>query len=140
MGRYDYFGQGDAHPRVYEMEPLEGLEHVETGATVQRARVKREVPFKLPNGKGYEQDEGYYPWGGGEASRKPSVLEPERHTATAGMIDLYHHTSPESAASIVRSKQFQPEPDGPGRDPDDFDARVYFSDQPHSGQAHREHG
>ena len=83
MGRYDYFGQGDAHPRVYEMEPLEGLDPKETGARVKRARVVREVPFKLPNGKGHEQDKGYYPWGGGEVSHPPAVLDMGGHTAAA---------------------------------------------------------
>jgi hypothetical protein len=57
-----------------------------------------------------------------------------------GMIDLYHHTSSEAADSIVRGKYFDADGDREDGDPDDFDARVYFSDKPHGGQAARDYG
>jgi hypothetical protein len=66
-------------------------------------------------------------------------MEEALRTAMAEMLDLYHHTSPENARSIVQSGRFEPDSEREGRDPDDFDPRVYFSTRRH-GEAEREHG
>jgi ribosomal protein S18 acetylase RimI-like enzyme/2'-5' RNA ligase len=71
------------------------------------------------------------------------MAERGQHTASAriaGMIDLYHHTTPENARSIVENDHFDADGDRVDGDPDDFDPRVYFSDKPSGGEAGRRYG
>lgn len=52
------------------------------------------------------------------------------------VVDLYHHTTPEAAQSIVRDKVFDTSDGRNFDDEDDFDERAYFSDRK-NGEARR---
>lgn len=56
MGRREYFGDGEARPHVYEVQPHELHQH-ETGYTTSRATVVREVPYERPRGLPDDWDE-----------------------------------------------------------------------------------
>ncbi len=107
--------------------------HVERRVSPSRAPIDGKTTFDSDHVHVRLEPAG---WSGAAAAKARPLRNQQR---TAGLIDLYHHTSPAAARSIVTSGHFEADGDRADGDPDDFDARAYFSTRT-DGAAARDHG